>query len=252
MRTVFNALTKLVLVLILAMIQAPRIGATPITTFSSPVQFRTNNGPNSLGLPTGDYQYVGILNVSPTTGTSVTATQGAVTRTLSLSTRLFATEFYALAPFDPSLTGAWSITATNGPNAAGPVLTNAISTPVLMPFVENLQVVGSGATPTLTWTLPNLGGISADSIWLWITNDDTNNTSFTQLISGTATQFTVPNGVLAPGVPYVFGVHLQYLENRSSTFTQVPYVVPEPGTGILIGLGLGALARRRREGSGLR
>ena len=136
---------------------APLAGATPITTFDTAIQFRTNTGPNSVGLPVGDYQQVGVMNVSPTAGTVVTATQGAVVRPLPFTPfTAFPTFFRSLDPFDPSLTGTWSITATNGPDSAGPILTNAILNAQLVPLAQNLALVGGGATPTLTWTLPDL------------------------------------------------------------------------------------------------
>ena len=129
--------TKLGLFALLVLSWAAQVSAVPITTFNSAFQFRWNIGPNSVGLPPGDRQFVGILNVSPTAGTAVTATQGAVTRPLPFTPfTVFPTMFRSLEPFDPSLTGSWSITATNGPNVAGPVLTPAdreSPTPALRP-----------------------------------------------------------------------------------------------------------------------
>jgi len=248
-----DALANLGLVLVFVPSWAVQVSAAPITTFNSPTQFRLNNGPNSVGLPEGDQQFVGIQNVSPTAGTVVTATQGAVTRLLPfVPFTAFPTLFRAIDPFDPSLTGAWSITATNGLNVAGPILTNPITNPQLVPLVQNLQVVGTGATPTITWTLPDLAGFGVDLIRFRAYNDATDDLFLNTVIPVSSTAFTIPGGLLVPGVPYVFTVILQNPENSSATFTQSAYLVPEPGTGALLGVGLAALASRRRRGRRVR
>jgi hypothetical protein len=220
------------LALVVLVCAAP-VGAVPITTFSGPLQFRTNNGPNSVGVPVGDHVSVGIFDVSPTAGTSVSATQGAVTRPLPFEpSTVFPTLFRRHDPFDPALTGQWSLTATNGPDSAGPVLTNGIPNPQLVPLVENLLLVGSGATPTLTWTLPNLAGFDVDRTRIGVFNDATDDgLANPPSLPGTPTQFTIPSGLLQPGVPYIFTVTLNDdgffgLENRSSAFTQSAYFVP--------------------------
>jgi hypothetical protein len=263
MRKMREALTILGLILLFALSWAPLVSAAPITTFDFPVQFRWNIGPNSIGLPLGDQQFVGIINVSPTAGTAVSAAQGAVTRPLPFTPfTLFPTQFRSLDPFDPSLTGAWSITATNGPDVAGPLLTNPIANPQLLPFAQNLQVVGTGSTPTVTWALPDLTGIDVNQLRFWVSNDATDDVILNTVLPLATTAFGIPGGLLVPGVPYVFAVHLQdtevfplvanTLENRSTAFTQSAYFVPEPGTGALLGAGLAALASRRRRGGRLR
>ena len=149
------------------------------------------------------------MNVSPTAGTVVTATQGAVVRPLPFTPfTVFPTFFRSLDPFDPSLTGTWSITAANGPDSAGPILTNAILNAQLVPLAQNLALVGGGATPTLTWTLPDLTGFDVESTRIFVYDDANDDVVFNPLLAGTPTQYAIPGGVLLPGVPYVFAVIL--------------------------------------------
>jgi len=242
MRNRREAAAKLGLFTILVLAWATQSGAVPITTFNSAYQFRWNIGPNSVGLPQGDQQYVGILNVSPIAGTAVTATQGAVTRPLPFTPfTAFPTQFRSLQPFDPTLTGGWWITALNGADGAGPILAAPIATPQLVPLATNLQIVGSGATPTVTWSLPDLTGINVSVLRFRVHDDATDDTLLGISLPVSTTSFAIPVGLLAPGVSYIFQVNLDGGENVSSAFTQTPYVVPEPGTAVLFGLGLAGL-----------
>ena len=234
--TLHLAPTKLGLITLLVLNWAVQVGAVPITTFNSAFQFRWNIGPNSVGLPPGDRQCVGILNVSPTAGTTVNATQGAVSRPLPFTPfTSLPTQFRALEPFDPSLTGPWSITATNGPDVAGPVLAPAIANPQLLPFVQNLQVVGTGPTPTVTWSLPDLTGFDVELLRFRVYNDVTNDVLFNLALPSLATTaFTIPDGLLVPGVPYAFSVSVEdgepstSTENVSTAFTQSAYFTVPP------------------------
>ena len=123
--------TELGLATLLVLGFAAQAGAVPITTFNSVFQFRWNIGPNSVGLPAGDRQWVGVINVAPTAGTVVTATQGAVTRPLPFtSSTTFPTQFRSLEPFDPALTGSWTITATNA--TTRPSTTSSPNSPTTM------------------------------------------------------------------------------------------------------------------------
>jgi hypothetical protein len=244
MRKSSEALANLGLVLVTVAAYSGPVGAVPITTFSSPVHFRSNDGPNSVGVPVGDHAFTGILNVSPTAATSVSATQGSVTRSLPFTSfTVFPTLFRSIDPFDPALTGPWAITGINGPDGAGPLFTNAIANAQLLPFAENLVLTGTSATPTLSWTLPSLVGFDVNSTRIFIYNDATDDVIANPLLAGTPTQFTVPSGLLLAGVPYVFAVILNDdesfgLESRSQSFTQTPYVIPEPGSALLLGFGL--------------
>jgi len=242
--------TNLGLVTLLVLSSASQASAAPLTTFNFTAHFRQNVGPNSLGLPTGDQQFVGILNVAPTAGTAVTAVQGAVTRPLPFtSLTAFPTMFRALEPFDPALTGPWTITATNGPDTAGPLFTPSIANPQLLPLAQNLQVVGTGPTPTVTWSLPDLTGLDVEQLRFRVYNDANNDVILNTIIPLGTTSFAIPAGLLFPGVPYIFSVSIEDTEqgnseNVSIAFTQSAYVIPEP-PGALIDLLVASRANGR-------
>ena len=222
--------TQLGLSTLLVLSWAVQVSAEPITTFNEAYHFRLNIGPNSVGLPPGDRQFVGLLQVSPTAGTAVTATQGAVTRPLPATfSTIFPTTFRSLEPFDPSLTGAWSITATNGPDVAGPLLTLPIANPRLLPLAQNLQIVGTGPTPTVTWSVPDVTGIELNYLRFRVYNDLNNDGILNVFLPRTVTDFAIPAGILFPGVPYIFSVYMQDMDgNVSTAYTQSAYFVHEP------------------------
>ena len=207
--------TKLGLLSLLVLSWAVQISAEPITLFNSAYHFRWHIGPNTVGLPTGDQQFVGVLDVVPTAGTTVTATQGAVTRAIPFTPfTVFPTMFRSLAPFDPALTGAWSLTATNGANVAGPLVASAIANPRLLPFAQNLERVTAGPTTRVTWSFPDLTGINLAHLRFRVYNDASNDVIFNEPLPAATTSFTIP---VAPGVSYAFSVSLHDTDGNVST-----------------------------------
>ena len=110
------------------------------------------------------------------------------------------------------------------------MLAPAIANPQLLPFVQNLQVVGTGPTPTVTWSLPDLTGFDVELLRFRVYNDVTNDVLFNLALPSLATTaFTIPDGLLFPGVPYAFSVSVEdgepstSTENVSTAFTQSAY-----------------------------
>jgi hypothetical protein len=90
-------------------------GLAEAITIDTPFNFRDNRGPNIVGGITGDINIFGALNVVPSgAGTSATAMQGSTTLDLPfVPLTPMPNQYLAAIPFNPSLTGAWTITATD-------------------------------------------------------------------------------------------------------------------------------------------
>ena len=203
----------------------------PLTIFDT-FHFRSNEGVNSVGNTAGDRQRFG-AQVTPSgdpTVVSATPSQGGTVRTLSFSPTDGSPDRYLRSmTFSASLAGAWSITATRGTETAGPVLTSAIANPQLVPFVNNLQVSGTGLSPRVRWELPDLTGFDINNIRVEVFDDVIDESIFqSSNLAASTTEFIVPEGVIELGGQYIFAVQLRdtqggELENRSRTFTQVAY-----------------------------
>jgi len=208
-----------------------------------------NFGPNPIGITPGVRLVFG-AQVSPSGfPTIVTATQGGTTVSLVfVGSPTLPDNYVGVLPFDPSLTGAWSITATRGPDAAGPVLTNVIPHPQVLPLVQGLQIIGTGLTPMLTWSLPDLSGLTANatSVTVWSADTPGAQSLANFNLLALQTQFTIPPGTLQVGRSYVFAVTLGDVEgplglvNDSEAFTQTVYRPVTTGiSGQITGAGVG-------------
>src|SRR5262249_384586 len=151
----------------------------------------------------------------------------------------------------PSLTGFWTLTATD---AAGPVSANtaALAHPELIPLVNNLHASGPLLTPHLTWTLPDLTNLGVtreivrvrDLLHAFPGGTIPDTIFDSAALAPTTTAFDIPANVLKPGGSYSLEVMLDnnvtpptsgpaFLQNRSETFL-FPYSTPEASTLVLL------------------
>ena len=167
-------------------------------TITNPLNFRDHTGPNTVGLPVGDLQQIGAFVTPSGPGTIVTALQGStLVQLISPNVTIFPDDYEAVFAFDPSLTGAWIISATDGIETTS-VATQPISLPALLPLVNNLSAVDASSitTPDILFDF------------------------------GTWAAFKIPTTALSPGTSYIFRVGMFQLNgdgstmNRSATFTR--------------------------------
>jgi hypothetical protein len=160
--------------------------------------FRDNRSENNVFGGPGDRLTFGAQSVVPDGygGTTGSATQGSVTRTLTFLP--FSTsphQFANSVPYDSSLTGQWNLTFTNGGDTTN-VQTPSVDAAPQLPFASNVAISGSGLTPTFSWTVP--GGFTLDGVRLQIwdlenrlpdgTGDDVHSVNF----QGNPGSYTVP------------------------------------------------------------
>src|SRR5439155_20503685 len=101
----------------------PQSNAWAALEVSNTFSLRDHVGPNTVGSIPGDRLVFGAVDVTPSgPPTEVTATQGQTTIRLSfIPQALFPNQYAASLPFDPSLTGSWTLSATRPRIAGGSV-----------------------------------------------------------------------------------------------------------------------------------
>ncbi len=198
--------------------------------------FRDILGPNSIGWTPGDRLSVSaqVEPVNTSYGqTVVTATNLDTGYSMQLGYigGIPPNEFGKKIAYDPALTGAWLITATNGPYTAT-ALTNEIGDVGPMPFLRNVQILGTGLTPTISWTLPANSG--AGYIHLNIIDAVTGlRIWWSPHLDITTTEYTIDDGVLVADHPYIIRVFLNNEDgtSRSTSFYDfTPLEEGEPDT----------------------
>ena len=152
----------------------------PEITIDGVYHFRDNRGVNSLGRSTGDRMAFGATSVVPSQGTEVIANQGETE--LPLFNSEGSNEFDRIMDYDPSLSGSWELTASNGANTATtdtPDRSNA----ELIPFVTNtsfrlirtMDVPPSAGQLIISWEVPQLAiDRGASRVRLQVFDDETN------------------------------------------------------------------------------
>lgn len=223
---------------------------------------RQQNSANSNNFATGDILYWGANSVSPDTsyaftrqcpaGASCTSASDPDYVRQAIYHRPFTTtpsQYFASRPYDPKLTGAWSLVLSSDPSfpATSSGLTSVINTPAvgdvgLMPYVSSMSITGAGLTPTLSWTLPATTPVGIDQVRIRVFDNThrittTSRTpsfpnSFQQadsiftspLLAPSATGYALPAGLLAFNTEYSVAIALEHtrpdgsVDSRSQSY----------------------------------
>jgi hypothetical protein len=186
----------------------------------------------------GTYDSVGANAVTPSAGTTVTATQDGFTYNIPLIGTPGTPnpdEFYRDLPLDPSLTGAWTLSATNPSQPSGAIVQtptlNILNPPGL---ATNVTLFGNGVAPTVSWSIPSNSSATTQTIYVFRAGVDEAIYKGLDLAAGTNT-YTIPI-VLTAGQSYSVAVQEDVrtngttgsIESRSRSFTA--YFTAKSGT----------------------
>lgn len=173
--------------------------ASPITIDSTNV-WRGDRTPNPIGFPaTALIPWIAVTTAAGgnVNDTQVTATIGGATYNLQrIPTGILAGLYFTQIAYDPSLTGDWTITATNGTDVAQTTRPGFVPVAAL-PFVSNIRFTGTGVGITVLWDVPQPSLINNQQVAIWdITNPAAPVTVQFFAIGSAARQVTLTNLVL--------------------------------------------------------
>ena len=262
----FTCFARIAVLLLVAL--AGPVFATPVTVADA-FNLRTNTGPNPGNFPQGNRLTFGAASVTPNGAAGTTGSGFQDGQTVALFSRSFdivENQFIVSIPYVAALTDPWQLTFVNGPDTTV-VSTPAVGNVALMPLATGLGATGSVLAPTLSWTIPAIpAGVELDSegVVVFDLNDlvtlNNGTTTIQQpngifaslLLAPSTTSFVLPSGILQPGGRYLFQVVLSDFRapptentiaavaeatlSRSNTY--LVYLVPEPGSAILLLTGL--------------
>ncbi len=243
--------------------------ATPVITFLGYYtdRYAPNSVPNFATAAIGNHAQwdVQLISSDPANAVNVIATRpfGVQFNLFFQGSPIFANYLFSRRSVPFSEQGLLAFAASSPPwgfvatDTSGSIsgFFPTIPDPELLPFAYDVQASDHGATPTITWSLPELSGFDIDRIRLRAIDAASGSQIFQTNLGAEATSFTLPEGVLIAGHSYYYRVILEDLnngliENRSNAFSAsaMTVTVPEPGTLGLITITLltGVLGIRRR------
>ena len=245
-------------------------------SFVSANVWRADRTANPIGFPSlALVPWVEVDTSGNVNDTTVTASSGSVSLNLTrIASGALIDLYFAQTAYDTSLTGDWTITATNTTGTTDTVSrTRPAFIPVdAMPFVTSIGITGTGTNLTVDWTVgaDGLARLDQQQVSVWdITNPLAPFTAQFFGLGSAARQVTLTN--LVAGRTYA--VEINQVDINANGFTdafsgnwvtgwtpvagQAPLgqtAVPEPATISLLltglaGAGVRRLRQRRKSGT---
>ncbi len=211
----------------LILITASLARAAPITTLNT-LHWREVRTPNTLGVPfdvvanpLGVLQFGGDFRPNLSTGdpgTTITAQQaGSPTFTVPyINSPALPDQFIRAIPYDPALTGAWTLTVANPNSVPTTVMVNtpAVGTATTPEFIRGFSLTGNGASPTFNWA-PSSSLHDSQAIFISDRNGPGGSARVIHFVSlpANATTYTLPSPtsggiILQPGEDYWVNVNV--------------------------------------------
>jgi hypothetical protein len=180
-------------------------------------------------LPGDNLVFGGNFRPNPSTGnpnTTVTASQGSIAglNVPYLNSPALPDQFATSIPYNPALTGAWTLTVQNGADTAT-VITPSVGMATAPGFITGFSLRGIGTHPTFTWTLPSA---VPDSQVIFISDLVTGTPRIIHLVflSPSATTYTVPVGVLQADTDYWVNIHLEERRTEGTLLSRSRAIFP--------------------------
>ena len=167
----------------------------------------------------GLYDQFGAVSVTPSSGTTVTAAQGAFTYNVPFiggSAAASPDEFSRLLPLNSSsLTGSWTLTATNPSLTGGVAHTPSLTVLTPPSLVTGVTLSGLGTAPTVTWLVPAGSSATAQTVFLFDLSPGSPHEAIYKgpEVGPGVNTYTIPTGHMAAGGLYSISVQSDVLSN---------------------------------------
>jgi PEP-CTERM motif len=169
----------------------------------------------------GIYDQIGANVVTPSAGTTVTATQGTYTYNVPFiggPTAANPDEFSSLLPLNTSLTSPWTLTAQNPGLTSGVADTPSLTVFTPPPLATGVTLSGSEIAPTITWSNPSGTSATAQTVYVFDLSPGSPHEAIYKgpALSPGVETFTIPTGILAAGSSYSISVQSDINSNGLS------------------------------------